>query len=213
MATISGRDCKIEIALTFDAAISPTAVSKANPGVATLTGHAVDTGDVGYWSVSAGMVELDEQAVYCTDTDANTFTMNGLDTSSYSTYSTSSLTLAATWGTLSESSGYTVGGGAAAQLDDTRLIDVKTRNVSGLLAPQDVTIDIRNPITSGTALAFLENKAVNSAKVLIKISKGSTVLRVLYGQPSLAGESVQAGGLASGQLSITVPGWVVKPNV
>ena len=213
MATISGRDCKIEIALTFDAAISPTAVSKANPGVATLTGHAVDTGDVGYWSVSAGMVELDEQAVYCTDTDANTFTMNGLDTSSYSTYSTSSLTLAATWGTLSESSGYTLGGGAAAQADDTRLMDVKTRNVSVMLAPQDVTIDIRNPITSGTALAFLENKAVNSAKVLIKISKGSTVLRVLYGQPSLAGESVQAGGLASGQLSITVPGWVVKPNV
>ena len=54
---------------------------------------------------------------------------------------------------------------------------------------------------------------MNSAKVLIRISKGGTVLRVLYGQPSLAGEGVQAGGLASGQISITVPGWVVKPNV
>lgn len=213
MTTIVGRDCKIEVALTFDSAINPTAVSKANPGVATLTGHAVDTGDVGYWSVTAGMVELDEQAVYCTDTDTNTFTMNGLDTTNYSTYSAGSLTLAATWGTLSESSGYTVGGGAAAQLDDTRLIDVKTRNVAGLLAPQDVTIDIRNPVTSGSALAFLENKAVNSQKVLIRISKGGTVLRVLWGQPSLAGESVQSGGLASGQISLTVPGWVVKPNV
>lgn len=213
MTTIVGRDCKIEVALTFDSAIQPTAVSKANPGVATLTSHTVETGDVGFWSVSAGMVELDEQAVYCTDTDANTFTMNGLDTTNYSTFSAGDLTLAATWGTLSEAAGYTVGGGAAASLNDTRLIDVKTRNIAGLLAPQDVTIDIRNPVTSGAALAFLENKAVNSAKVLIRISKGGTVLRVLYGQPSLAGEGVQAGDLASGQMSITVPGWVVKPNV
>lgn len=213
MTTIVGRDCKIEVALTFDSAINPTAVSKANPGVATLTGHAVETGDVGYWTVTAGMVELDEQAVYCTDTDANTFTMNGLDTTNYTTYTAGSLTLAATWGTVSEAAGYTVGGGAAATLDDTRLLDVKTRNIAGLLAPQDVTIDVRNPVTSGSALAFLENKAVNSQKVLIRISKGGTVLRVLYGQPSLAGESVQAGGLASGQISLTVPGWVVKPNV
>lgn len=213
MSTISGRDCKIEVALTFDSAISPTAVSKANPGVATLSSHAVETGDVGFWSVTAGMVELHEQAVYCTDTDANTFTMNGLDTTNYTTYTAGSLVLAATWGTVSEAAGYTVGGGAAAQLDDTRLLDVKTRNVAGLLAPQDVTIDIRNPVTSGAALAFLENKAVNSAKVLIRISKGGTVLRVLYGQPSLAGESLQAGALASGQISITVPGWVTKPNV
>lgn len=213
MTTIVGRDCKIEVALTFDAAISPTAVTKANPAVATLTSHTVDTGDVGYWTVTAGMVELDEQAVYCTDTDANTFTLNGLDTSGYSTYSAGTLILAATWATLSEAAGFTVGGGAANALDDTRLLDVKTRNVAGLLAPQDLTIDIRNPVTSGTALAFIENKAINTGKVLIRISKGSTVLRVAYGTPSLAGESVQAGALGSGQFSLIVPGWVLKPNV
>jgi hypothetical protein len=213
MTTIVGRDCKIEVALTFDAAIAPTAVTKANPGVATLTSHTVETGDVGYWSITAGMVEMDQQAVYCTDTSANTFTMNGLDTTNYSTYTAGNLYLADTWGTLSEAAGYTVGGGAAAQLDDTRLIDVKTRNVAGLLAPQDVTIDIRNPITSGTALAFVENKAVNSGFVMIRISKGGTVLRVIYGQPSIAGESVQAGALGTGQISITVPAWALKPNV
>lgn len=213
MPTIVGRDCKIEVALTFDSAINPTAVSKANPGVATLTSHTVDTGDVGFWTVSAGMVELDGQAVYCTDTDANTFTLNGLVTSNYSTYSSGSLTLANTWGTLSEAAGWNVGGGAAATLDDTRLTDVKTRNVAGLLAPQDLTVDLRSPVTSGSALAFVEAAAITGASVLIKISKGGTVLRVAYGVPSIPGEGVAAGGLGSGQFNIICPGWVLKPNV
>lgn len=213
MTTIVGRDCKIEIALTFDSPIAPTAVSKANPGVATLTSHTVETGDIGWWSVTAGMIEMHEQAVYLTDTDANTFTMNGLDTSGYSTYTAGSLTIAATWGTLSEAAGWSIGGGAATQLDDTRLIDIKTRNVAGMMGAQDMTIDLRNPVTSGAALAFLENKAINGQMILLKISKGGTVLRVVYGQPSLAGESVSAGQLASGQLGITVPAWALKPNV
>lgn len=213
MTTIVGRDCKIEVALTFDSAINPTAMTKANPGVATLTSHTVDTGDVGYWTVTAGMVELDEQAVYCTDTDANTFTCNGLVTTNYSTYSSGSLTLAASWGTLSESAGWAVGGGAAAALDDTRITDVKTRNVAGLLAPQDLTIDLRSPVTSGTALAFVEAAAVTGGKILVKISKGGTVLRVAYGTPSIPGEAVAAGALGSGQFNLICAGWVLKPNV
>lgn len=214
MTTIVGRDCKIEVALTFDSPISPTAVTKANPGVATLTGHAVETGDVGYWLAASGMVELDGQAVYCTDTDTNTFTMNGLVTTNYTTFASGpTLILAASWGTVSEAAGYTVGGGAASALDDTRLTDVKTRNVAGLLAPQDLTVDLRNPVTSGTALAFLEAAAVTGASVLIKVSKGGTVLRVAYGVPSIPGEAVTAGGLGSGQFNVICPGWILKPNV
>ena len=213
MPTIVGRDCKIEVALTFDSAINPTAVTKANPAVATLTSHAVDTGDVGYWTVSAGMVELDGQAVYCTDTDTNTFTLNGLVTTNYSTYSAGSLTLAASWGTISEAAAWQVGGGAANPLDDTRLTDIKTRNVAGLLAAQDLSIDVRSPVTSGTALAFVEAAAQTGTSILVKISKGGTVLRVAYGVPSLAGEQVSAGALGAGNFNMICPGWVLKPNV
>lgn len=213
MSTIVGRNVKVEVALTFDAAVQPTALTKANPGVATLTGHAVDTGDIGYWSVSDGMVELDGQAVYCTDTDANSITLNGLDTSGYSTYTTGDLVTAATWGTISEATSYAIGGGAAAQLDDTRLIDVKTRNIAGMLAPQDLTVDLRNGVTQGAAMAFVEAAARNSTSCLFRITQGATVLRVYYGVPSVPGESVQAGSLASGQLNVIGSGWAVKPNV
>lgn len=213
MTTIVGRNVKIEVALTFASPVSPTAVTKANPAVGTLTSHTLSDNDVAYWTISAGMVEMDGQAVHIMDTSANTFTMNGLDTSNYSTYSAGTLTPASTWGTISEAASYSVGGGAANALDDTRLIDVKTRNVAGLLAPQDITVDVRNGVSAGTAMAFVEAAARNSTSCLFRISQGSTVLRVYYGVPSVPGESVSAGGLATGQFNILGAGWAVKPNL
>lgn len=214
MTTIVGRNCKIEVALTFDSAISPSAVTKATSGVATLTSHTVDTGDVGYWTATSGMVELDGQAVYCTDTDANTFTLNGLDTTNYSTFTAGpTLTLAATWGLLDEAGGYAVGGGAAATLDDSRLHLNKVRNIAGLNAAEDLTINIKTPEIEGSALAFLTRAARNGSNVLIKITKGSQVLRVAYGVPSVYGEQVDVGGLGTGSFSIICPALVVKPNV
>lgn len=213
MTTIAGRDCKIEVALTFDSPLTVTALTLANPGVATSAAHGAAQYETGYFSVSAGTVEIDGQAVYLSAVDTNTMTLGGLNTTSYSAWSAGTLTLAATWGTLSESAGYSVGGGAAAQLDDTRLMDIKTRNVAGLLAPQDVTIDVRSPITMGSALTYVADAALSGTSCLFKITKGSTVLRVFYGVPSIPGESVSAGGLGSGQFNVLCPAWVTKPNV
>ena len=41
MTTIVGRNCKVEVALTFAAVAAFTAVTKANPGVATKTASTV----------------------------------------------------------------------------------------------------------------------------------------------------------------------------
>jgi hypothetical protein len=214
MTTIAGRNVKVQVALTFAAAILPTAVTKALPAVATLTAHGKSDGSVGYWAVTAGMVEMDGQAVMIDNVAANTMELSGLDTTGYSTYvdGTGSLILGATWGTLSEAAGYTVGGGAANQLDDTRLLDTKTRNVAGMLAPQDLAIDVKNQEVDTAAMAFVEAAARNGTAILIKITRGAQVLRVAYGVPSIAGEAVQAGALASGQFNVICPGWVLKPN-
>jgi hypothetical protein len=213
MTTIVGRNCKIEVALTFDAGISPTAVTAANPAVATLTSHTVDTGDVGYWTVAAGMVELDGQAAFCTDTSSNTFTLNGLDASNYSAYTAGTFTTAATWGLLDEAGGYSVGGGAADQLDDSRLHLGKRVNVAGLNAAEDITINIKTPEVEGAALAFLTRAARNGTSILVKITKGTRVVRVAYGVPSTYGEQVDVGGLGTGSFSLTCPAYVLKPNV
>lgn len=212
MTTIVGRNVKVQVALTFSAAANPTDVSKANPAVATLAAHGRQVGDVGFWSVSAGMTELDQQAVVVTAAPSGTFDMAGLDSTGYSTYTAGSITFAATWGTVSEAAGYTVGGGAANQLDDTRLMDVKTRNVAGMLPSQDLSIDVKQQEINGAAMSFIESAAKNGTPVLIKITRGNQVLRVAYGVPSIPGESAAAGALATGQFNIVCPAWVLKPN-
>lgn len=216
MTTIVGRNCKVEVALTFGSAVTgATGLTKAAPGVVTDAAHGLADGDAGYWAITGGMVELDQQAFIVDNKTTDTFEMPGFETTNYSTFAaaSSSYYMAATWGTVSEAAGYSVGGGAAAALDDTRLTDTKTRNIAGLLAPQDVTIDVRSGEVDGAAMQFLAAKARANVPVLVKISKGSQVLRVAYGTPSLPGESLTAGQLASGQISLTVPGWAIKPNI
>lgn len=216
MPTIKGINCKVEVALTFAAAKLFTGVSKAYPPVATLTAHGIVNGEAGFWTIGSGMVELDQQAVLANNIAANTIEMPGLDSTNWSTFVSAAgnfLTMAATWATIAEAAGYQVGGGAGAQLNDTRLTDTKTRNISGLLAPQDITIDVRNAVVSTAGMQFIERKAMNNEPVLVKISQGSQVLRVAYGTPSLPGENVGSGELANGQFSIIVPGFAVKPNV
>lgn len=213
MTTIVGRNVKVEVALTFDAAISPTAVTKAAVGVATLTAHGLSDGAAGYWSVTAGMIELDSQAVLIDNGTANDFEMPGFPTTDYSTYTTGNLVMASTWGTLGEAASYAVGGGAATQLDDTRLNDIKQRNVAGSLAPQDLTIDVKSQEIDGTAMRYVIAQAQRGLNCLFRISKGTQVLRVAYGAPSVPGESTPAGQLGAGQFNVICPAWVAKPNV
>lgn len=214
MTTIVGRNLKVEVALTFGTPVSPSAVTKADPGVVTATSHGLVDDDVGYWSATSGMVELDGQANRVEQTDANTFSLSGLETTNYSTFTAGpTFTKGATWGLLEEASSVVVGGGAAAQLDDSRLHLAKVRNIAGLNAPQDLTFSIKPPEVEGTALAFMQKAARAGTSVLIKVTKGTRIVRVAYGVPSMYDENVDVGGIASGGFNVVCPAYVLKPNV
>lgn len=216
MGTIVARNLKLEVALTFGTPVTgATGITLADPPVVTDAAHGLTDGQCGFWTISGGMVELNDQAFMVDQLTADTFAMPGFETTNYSAFvaADSSYTMASTWGTLAESAGYTVGGGAAAELDDTRTLDVKTRTISGNLAAQTVSIDVRNQEIDGVAMAFISKKARATLPVLMRFTKGGQTLRVFYGVPSLPGEAAAAGALASGQFSVLCPGWVVKPNV
>lgn len=213
MTTIVGRNCKIEVALTFAAAAAFTAITKADPGVATKAAHGLSNGAVGYWSVAAGMVELDNQAIMVNNQTANTIELAGLDTSLYSTFTAGDFYAAATWGLLDEVGGYGVGGGAADQLNDDRLHLSVHKNIAGLNAAQDITVNIKAPEVESAALAFVQKAARNGTNVLVKITKGTRIIRVAYGVPSLYGESADVGALATGSFNLICPAYVLKPNV
>ena len=64
---------------------TPTAVTKANPGVITLASHGLSTGNKALLLDIGGMVELRNREVTVTVVDPNTFSI-GIDTSSYTTF-------------------------------------------------------------------------------------------------------------------------------
>jgi hypothetical protein len=211
--TIKGLNCKVEVALTFSAPTSPSAVTKAYPPQVTLTSHGLTAGAVGYWLATSGMVQLHKQAFVVDNPTTNTYEMPGLDSTNFDTFTAGPTTvLAATWGTITEAKAYAVGGGATPELDDTRLIDTKQRIEAGLLQGQSLTIDVGNARIGSAAMQFVQRQAQLGNDVLIKITQAGQIVRVAWGTPSLPGESVGSGQLATGQFSVTVPAFCLKPD-
>ncbi|BCW91023.1 hypothetical protein sos41_42000 [Alphaproteobacteria bacterium SO-S41] len=64
-----------------------TAATKANPAVITSTAHGFATGDVVWIASVGGMTTLNAKPYTITKIDANKFSLNGVNSSSYSTYS------------------------------------------------------------------------------------------------------------------------------
>lgn len=211
MAFVKGRGIKVEVALTSAATKSVSAITKASPGVATSTAHGLTADTIGVFSAVGGMVQLEGQAVRVKNVAANTFELQGLNTSTYSDFSgTATLTPVATWSTLAECDSYDIGGGASADLDVTCLIDVIEQLESGNLAAQSFSLTIKSTDAPSAAMQALEAAAMSGSQKAMRITLPGGAVRVLNGEPSLSGESVSTGQVGSGTLSVKVKGIVLK---
>lgn len=211
MALAKGRNVRVEFAATYGSPVTVSAVTQANPGVATATAHGQVDGTIGYMSSVEGMVQLEGQAVRVDAPNTNDFQMQGLNTTSYSAFSgTAQFVPVATWHTLAEATGYGLGGGESEKLDATALIDVIKQEEAGNLAAQTMTINVLAQDAPSAAMAALMALAQSGTKAVFRVLFPSGALRILYGEPSLPGEDVQRGQLGTGSLSITVKGVILQ---
>lgn len=212
MGTLVGRNVKLEVALTYATAEVVTAVTLASPGVATSTSHGLANGTVGYWlPTGGGMPQLDGQATRVVNTATNTFDLQGLNTSSFSAWATGTYVPVATWGTLSEMTNYSIGGGSADQLDDTKSQDIVKQILFGLLPADTIQIDTLSQTVNSTVMQFIEDAALASSYCVFRITAGQDgAVRVFRGVPSRPGESMQRGQLATGSFQVAVKGLILK---
>lgn len=210
MANVKGRNVKIEIAATYAAAIAVTAVSKANPAVATSAAHGMANNVVGYFSGVAGMAQLEGQACRVKNQATNTFELQGLNTTTFSDYSAGNFIPVATWATLAEATNYSLGGGAAEKLDATTLLDIVKVEEQGLLPASTASIGVLAQDTPSAAAQLLEAAVQTQGFVLVRITLGNGAVRIFRGEPSLPGEDVQKGQLGTGSLDIACKGFVLK---
>ena len=210
MANVKGRNVKIEIAATYGADKTVTAVTLASPGVATSTSHGMANDTVGYFHTVSGMAQLEGQACRVKNQATNTFELQGLNTTNFSAFTAGTFTPVATWQTLSESTSYDIGGGASEKIDVTRLIDIVKQEEQGLLPVSNMSCDVIAQDTPSAAMLLLEAAVQSQTAVVIRITLGNGAVRIARGEPSLPGESVQVGAVGTGSLDFAVKGFVLK---
>jgi len=208
MSVPKGRNCRVEIAATYAAAKTVTIVTKAAPPVATSSAHALAEGTVAYFATVAGMDELLGQAISVDATAANTFNLEGMDSTSYGDFTAGTVVPVATWLTLSSATSYEIPEGAADELDATTLLDRVKQTQAGLMSAQNVQIsklsDMQLP-----ALAVVRAAALNDGYITVRITLSNGERRIFRGQPGLPGESLSLGALATSGFGIKVKGQIL----
>lgn len=210
MAKQKGRNVRIEVGATYDAAKSITGISQADPGVASSAAHSLAEGTIGYFSNVEGMTEMEGQVASVDNTATGAFDLEGIDTTNFGTFTdTCQFTPVATWLTISNSTGYQIGGGDADALDSTTLLDNVKQEEAGMLSAQTVSVDgLSDPQLA--AMKLVESAARSGTYQIFRITFKNGERRVLRGQPSLPGESVAVSAMATGSFSIKVKGQVLK---
>ena len=211
MTTAVGRNVKVEIGLTFSAAKTVTAVTLASPGVATSAAHGMANGTVGYWAATGGgMPQLDGQATRVFNQATNSFELQGLNTSGYGVFTAGSFVPVATWATLSESTSYSLGGGASEKLDVTTLLDIVRKEELGLLPVQSVTMNVIAQDTPSADMQLLEAAVQTQGVVVVRITLANGAVRIFTAEPGTPGEDVQQGAVGTGSLDMAVKGFILK---
>lgn len=208
--TARGINARLEVALTSGAAIDLTGMTKASPAVATATAHGLAAGVVGHLAVTVGAVNLDGQAGRAYNPTTNAFEIQGLSTLGGADFTTGSFIPVATWAVLAETTGYSYGGGSSSALDDTKLMDVVTQEISGSLPADTVQVDLLSQTVNGAAMKVIEDAAMAQGDLTFRITLHDGATRVFRGSPSRPGESLARGGLATGSFSVKVRGVVLK---
>lgn len=210
MSNVKGRGVRVEIAATYSADKTVTAVTQASPGVATSATHGMANDTVGYFHTVGGMAQLEKQACRVKNQATNTFELQGLDTTGYSAFTSGSFKPVATWSTLSESTSYSIGGGASEKLDVTTLLDIVRKEELGLLPVQSVTMNVIAQDTPSAAMQLLESAVQTQGLVVVRITLPNGAVRIFTAEPGTAGEDVQQGAVGTGSLDFAVKGFVLK---
>ena len=210
IATLKGRNVKIEIGLTTSTAKTVTAVTKASPGVATSAAHALVDGTIGFFDAVTGMVELEGMAQSVSAKTTDGFTLEKMDTTSFTTWATGTFVPVATWGTLGVVTSVELSGGEATKLDTTTLLDVVKQEENGMLSAQSVAFGALVPAATHAAFDALEAAAVSGAYLVFRATFPNGARYIWRGQPSLPSMSTQLDSNVTTGFNSTVKGRALR---
>jgi hypothetical protein len=162
-----------EIQKTLGSALTITGITKANPGVVTSTAHGLLDGTVVVFTVTAGMVELDGQACRVANKTTDTFELEGIDTTDYSTFSAGTCKEVTVWSTLSNATNVSAPEAEPPDISVTTLIDTQEQIEPGLVGAIKGSIDaLFNPGLEAMTLVRGYTRARTAAALRVTWASG-----------------------------------------
>jgi len=201
MAIEVGRQYRLEVGTSLATALTVTAISKAAEGVVT----AANTFTAGDWVIFGavdGMTELSYMVARVKSPSAPSFTLEGVDTTNFGTWTAGSCQKI-TFSTLAQATSIDFGAGSVDSLDATTLLDATKSSIAGMLTLPDVTVNVLTDY-SATVQAAIETNALAGTITAFRATKASGHKRGWAGMPSLIGESVNVNQIIAGSFNIVV---------
>lgn len=181
MAALIGSNITVSVEKTLGSPITVTAVTLATEGVATAAAHGLAEGDIVRFSVSAGMVELDGQAVRVKNAGSDQFTLEGLDTTAYSAWSSGTATEVTAFSTMSNAQTVSMPNPTPAKIDITTLIDKAKQYAYGLPdAPDGSIAGLFNPTLEAETLIKAATKANSALVFKLAFPSGAPVRTCIF---------------------------------
>lgn len=180
MATIwKWSNVQVGIQSAVGAATPITAITKADPGVATVTGSTIATGEYFRTDVE-GMRQIDDRVFRGAAASGTTLTLENEDTSSYETFTTGNA-YEITFGTfMSTVRGLTSSGGEPDFIDVTTIHDTMRKTIPGISSA--ITYSMENLWdATDTALQALKTFGDQQTLVAIRLAfAGGTGPKVVF---------------------------------
>jgi hypothetical protein len=184
VADLNGNMWEVSIGMTcITDAKTITGASRANPCQITIVGHGYTNGDVVMITSVGGMTQLNDKMYTITVTGANTFTLNGVNSTGYTAY---------TSGGTSTKGAFYAAKEATAMKDFTNGTSTATDHwgATGVAAMMDPLVP--NFATTSGANGFAQRYGNSTNQVLEEETSGNAWLLTGLGLPKAAGMS--AGG-------------------
>lgn len=207
MSTSVWSNVQVAMESASSTALTITAISKANPAVVTYTGTDPVNGDVVVLSVQ-GMYQLDKRAVRVANVNgvANTFEIEGCDSTLYDTFTSGTATpktLGTSFSTIAE---FSVSGGDFDMIDTTTIHDSQKQNQPGAASATEISGSVNwDPTDAGQTAMKTASDA--KAQKVFKVTFANGYKWLFNGYVGYVGSPTgQAQGKATAPFKISCQG-------
>jgi len=193
----------IRVEKTRTAALPITAMTKANPGVATSAGHGLSNGDVVVFSIAGGMVELNEQAVRVANVTTDDYELEGLDTTNMTDWTAGDAFGITAWHTLCNATGVDLPNNEPTKVTTTNLCSTQEESSIGLPGEVSGSVPVQDD-AANEGLRAITNLAAGGT-IVFKQTWGTGEEKVFNGQAVYGyGYSANVGEVVKGNVSVTL---------